>query len=94
MRLKDETGAFIPAISGVYSLKPHETVTIWPELDNPSNLDVKIEYTPAVGTMNANTYIAPDKPGRRDMITLKVFDNTTGKKMFDTVITIKIIATQ
>jgi hypothetical protein len=94
VKLQDENGAFIPAIDGVYSLKPLETVTIWPELDNPSNLDVKIEYAPALGTINANTYIAPDRPGRRDMITLQVFDNTTGKKIFDTFITIKIIATQ
>jgi len=94
--LKSQSGAFIPlGPNDQYLLKPNEKVTLQIVLDNPANLDVTVEYVPINGKIEAHTtYIASNKPGSRDFVTVKVLDNRTGKTLAQLLITIKVIETQ
>ncbi len=93
---KDAGGNFIPEVGGKFSVKPLENVNVDVELEKrPENVQVTIDYRPAYGEIvSSSTYIAPDKPGGRDLITIKVFNKTTNEMLTQTAAKIKIIDVQ
>ncbi len=87
---------FIPSVNDIYAIKPLERVTVDVELDNSEHRDaVTTTYRAAFGNIESdNIYITPDKPGGRDLLTVKIFRQATGNPVAQEVVTIKIIGPQ
>ena len=93
--LQDERKAFIPAIDGMHVVKPGERATLDVQLNVPAQDTIKFEYSAAFGTIEADSaYIAPVKPGGKDLLTVKVVNKETGKLLAQRVVKIQIMSTQ
>lgn len=73
LKTKDET----------YYVAPGETVTLAVEISKPAQSQVKLECTAIRGIITIEDqqqifYTAPEKPGTKDIITIKVVDQETG----------------
>lgn len=92
VHLKDaETSLLEPT----YSVKPGETITITTDITKPSDSNVTVKYSTIYGKIVPHkqgiTYTAPDNPGGRDIVTVKVVDGATNKLILPKIIKIKIL---
>ena len=91
--MQDTSGATIPLVNNdQYVLKPDERVTLKVEVQGSAKNNVKFEYVTTRGKMESGSiYIAPDEPGRRDLITIRAVDSNTREMIAQAMIKIKII---
>lgn len=84
-------------IEPTYSVKPGERLTIKTDITKPSDSNAIVKYTSIYGKIVSDqkgaTYTAPNKPGGRDIVTVKVVDGKTGKLIIPKIIKIKILDT-
>ncbi len=92
--IKDEQGKIIKPQNATYYLKPREKVKI-EVTTNRGVLDRNaIRYIPIKGKTGIDgTYVAPDKPGERDLITVEILDQNTETRMDYEVIKVEINGT-
>lgn len=89
--LKDTSGTPVSLVKGAYSLDPGQKVTITVDIRNLPGDDLKITYLATRGQIGADaTYIAPNAPGSRDIVTIRVVENNTKQIIYQEYIRITI----
>jgi hypothetical protein len=91
MVLKDQQNTIM---NPTYEIKPGEPITIEVKILGPSDRNLTIDCTAIRGKVEVEqgeiTYTAPDKPGGKDMVTVKAVDSDTGKVIVQKVIKIQM----
>ena len=89
--LKDASGTPVSLVKGAYPLKPGQKVTIMVDTGNLPGDDLKITYLAYRGQIGLDaTYIAPNAPRSRDIVTIRVVENNTGEIIYQEYIKITI----
>jgi len=87
-------GLPVPVVNETYIIKPRQTTIVTVTVDSKyyANQNFKIEYWAAEGKIGSDgTYIAPDLPGKKDMITIKMLNKDTGEMLDWKIIKIKLL---
>lgn len=82
-------------IEPTYSVKPGENINIVADITKPSASNAKVKYSAIYGQIvfhqQGVMYTAPNRPGGRDIVTVKVVDGATGKLILPKIIKIEIL---